>query len=286
MSRTPLLPLIKRAMRAGVRADVDRRRQLAVTLVASARESQLSEELERNGYCVVSDAVDGELLRRVSDAAAAKYRRGKTEVLEQEATHKDFWTRLLDEDKVDGTLPSDNPFVAFALQPAVVSILAKTYGEIPYLDYVLLLLSESTGKELSQSQLWHRDYDDIRTIKLYIYLTDVLEIEDGPFTFLPGPVSDRFGFALRSRRPDAAIEAKLRPGEMKVMRAPRLSVFMVETSRCLHMGSRVAPGHDRLMYMATYISVPRVYPEPPPRFRLIGAESEVIRHVLLPPGSA
>ncbi len=286
LNRTPLSPLIKHALRARVRGDIEHRRQLARTIVPSAAEARLAEELDRQGYCIVSDAVDGVLLGRLAEAAAAKYLRGKTEVLKQDATHKDFWTRLLDEDKIGGTLPSDNPFVAFALQPVVLSILSKAYGEIPYLDDVLLVLSQSTGKALSQSQLWHLDYDDSRTIKLYVYLTEVRDADDGPFTFLPGPVSDRFGYSLRSRRPDAVVEARLRPGEKKAMVAPRLSVFMVETSRCLHMGSRVAPGHDRLMYMATYISVPRVYPEPPPRFRLTGSETEVVRRVLLPPGSA
>ena len=110
LSRTPLSPLIKRAMRAGVRNDIERRRQLAATIVPSERERALAEELDRNGYCDAGDAIDGNLLRQVAAAAEAKYHRGKTVVLKQEATHKDFWTRLLDEDKIDGTLPSDNPF--------------------------------------------------------------------------------------------------------------------------------------------------------------------------------
>lgn len=224
LSRTPLSPLIKTIKRAGVRDDIRRRRQLAQTFAVSADETRLAAEIDRNGYCVISEVVDAGVLQALSEAAGAKYERGKNRVLAQESVHKDYWTRLLDEDRAGGTLPTDNPFVAFALQPAVLSILAKTYGELPFLDDVLLLLSRDTGKHLSLSQLWHRDYDDLRTIKVYVYLTDVHEAADGPFTFLPGPVSDRFGFSLRSRHADEAIEAKLRPGEMKVMVAPRLSV--------------------------------------------------------------
>lgn len=66
----------------------------------------------------------------------------------------------------------------------------------------------------------------------------------------------------------------------QAIRAPRLSAFMVDTARCLHMGSRVAPGHERLLYTATYISIPRLYPEPPPCFQLTGGESQLLTSVL------
>ncbi|NTV12180.1 MAG: hypothetical protein HGA47_15640, partial [Zoogloea sp.] len=174
--------------------------------------------------------------------------------------------------------------VRFALQPAVIGVLARALGELPQLDDVLLTLSRATGKAHSYSQLWHRDHDDVRTIKLFVYLSEVADPSDGPFTFLPGPVSDRFGFALRSHREDAAIFRRAGADELKAMVAPRLSVFMVETSRCLHMGSRMAPGHERLLYTASFISVPRAYPEPPPRFRLAGGEDAVVRCVLAPAG--
>jgi hypothetical protein len=197
-------------------------------------------------------------------------------------TRKAFWTRLLDEDMRDGTLPTDNAFVHFALQPAVIAVLARTLGELPQLDYVLLALSRTEETKLAHSQLWHRDHDDVRTIKMFVYLTDVASAADGPFTFIAGPISDRFGFSLRSHRGDADILDKLEPDAAKAVVAPRLTTFLVETSRCLHMGSRTAPGHSRLLYTASYITIPRLYPEPPPRFRLVGGETEITRAVLSP----
>jgi len=44
------------------------------------------------------------------------------------------------------------------------------------------------------------------------------------------------------------------------MKAPRLTSFMVDTAKCLHMGSRMAPGHGRLLYTATFFAFPRMYP--------------------------
>ena len=42
------------------------------------------------------------------------------------------------------------------------------------------------GHEASGSQLFHRDYDDIRFLKLFIYLTDVDGTEDGAHVYAPG----------------------------------------------------------------------------------------------------
>lgn len=286
LARTPAIKLIKSAYRLGAQGELKRRRELAASVVSDTQAKAMASQLDSHGFCDITALVDPALLQAVGDAGEHKRLRADQASATQHVQHKDFWLRLLDEDKSDGTLPTDNPFVAFAIQPAVLSVLARAYGEIPFLDDVLLTLSRPTTKTLSLSQLWHRDYDDTRTIKMFIYLTDVNDRDDGPFTFLDGQVSDRLGASLRSRRSDAEVDAKLRAGELREMIAPRLSVFMVETSRCLHMGSRVSQGHERLLYTASYISTPRLYPEPPARFRRTGNESDVVRCLLTPAGAS
>ncbi len=242
----------------------------------------MAAQLNREGYASVTEAIDPLVLESLEVATADLYERAKSRHVKQESNHKDFWTRLLDEEMENGKLSTDNPFAAFALQPAVLSILSRAYGELPHLDYVLLTLSRDTGKDLSFSQLWHRDHDDTRVIKLFVYLTDVSSLDDGPLTFIPGPASDRFGFSLHSQTPDAVVSSRVSPDEVQSLIRPKLSVFMVETSRCLHMGSRLSPGHERMLYTATFISVPRLFPEPAPRFSLTGHESEVVSCVLSP----
>lgn len=242
----------------------------------------MADQLNREGYAIVTEAIDPLALQRLDFATADLHERARSRAVKQDSNHKGFWTRLLDEEMQNGKLSTDNPFAAFALQPAVLSILSRAYGELPHLDYVLLTLSKDTGKELSFSQLWHRDHDDTRVIKLFVYLTEVASSQDGPLTFIPGPASDRFGFSLRSQTPDAVLSGRVFPGEVQSLIRPKLSVFMVETSRCLHMGSRLSPGHERLLYTATFISVPRLFPEPAPRFCLTGQESDVVRCVLSP----
>ena len=64
------------------------------------------------------------------------------------------------------------------------------------------------------------------------------------------------------------------------MRGPAFTTFLCETSRCLHMGSRLAPGHSRLMYTATYVPAPMAYPDYRPKFRATGSLPEHERLLL------
>lgn len=282
VNRSPAAHLIKWLMRAAHGREIETRRELAKTLVGDPRVKACSAALTREGYVVVNDILDPKAMQALSAAGDRKLARADDAAQHQAKTNKTFWTRLLDEDFQGGQLPTDNPFVQFALQPSIIGVIAGTLGEVPQLDSVLLTLSRTDSAKLSYSQLWHRDHDDVRTIKLFTYLTDVADEADGPFTFIPGPLSDRFGYSLKSHRDDHEIMAKLAGAQPKAMVAKRLTTFLVETSRCLHMGSRTAPGHSRLLYTATYITVPRLYPEPPPRFKLVGHESAVVRAILSP----
>lgn len=282
LNRTPVAHVIKGIRRAAASKSVGKRRRLAATIASTPAEAAMAEQLNREGYAIVTEAMDPLVLQSLEVATADLQQRARSRAVKQASNHKDFWTRLLDQEMQDGKLPTDNAFAAFALQPAVLSILSRAYGELPHLDYVLLTLSRDTGKELSFSQLWHRDHDDTRVIKLFVYLTEVASLDDGPLTFIPGPASDRFGFSLHSQTPDAVVSSRVSPDEVQSLIRPKLSVFMVETSRCLHMGSRLSAGHERLLYTATFISVPRLFPEPAPRFSLTGRESEVVRCVLSP----
>ena len=278
--RTPAARAIKAVRRQTIGTSLACRRRLAAE-IAEPRAAALAARLDRDGHVAVTTLVDPARLAALDAAGTAKLAQIDSARAHQTVTHKRFWTRLLDADEIDGALPTGDPFVAFALQPTLLAVLGATFGEVPQLDSVLLTFSEYSPQPLAFSQLWHRDYDDTRVIKLFAYLTDVDSLADGPLTFIPGPASDAAGFQWRSHRPDAEIPAAALASRIAIV-APRLSVFMVETSRCLHMGSRLAEGGKRLLYTATYIRVPRLHPEPRPRFIAAPDDSELIRTVISP----
>jgi hypothetical protein len=261
VNRSPLRYAVKTSVSAlHIGEKLDRRRQ-AQSLAVRPAEKVKADELNANGYTVVTELMDPVIQQQFAEAGVARLGDIEASESKQASTWKKFWVRLLDAEMEDGRLSADNVFVQYALQPPVINVIATALGEIPWLDYVLLSYSRHTGEELKSSQLWHRDHDDVRVIKLFSYLTDVEDDGDGPFTFLPRQSTDKFGYPLLgSHFADNQVFEKVPRADVKVMKAPRLASFMVDTAKCLHMGSRMAPGHGRLLYTATFFAFPRMYP--------------------------
>src|SRR5207253_4216529 len=109
-------------------------------------------QLRTAGWTVVTPFAEPSLLQALSDAGAARVQRADELARTQTLTHKSFWMRLLDDDLVDGRFPADNVFVRFAMQPGVVSVIGRYFGETPLLVDVLLTLSRDTGEAPSASQ--------------------------------------------------------------------------------------------------------------------------------------
>lgn len=284
MLRSPLAPVLKAAQSLKYRDERAQRQRIASALSADEQTAALAEELNQKGFCRLDAILDRKLLDQMAQAALGKFALGERTLAQAPpgTSTKAFWNRLLDDELVDGRMPADSPHARFAVQPNLLSFLTRAMGSLPQLDYVLLTLSLPVDAPLAQSQLWHRDHDDTRTMKVFVYLTDVADEDDGPFTFIPGPVSDGVGFTLRSHLSDDQTFQHFPRSSAQSMMAPALSAFAVETSRCLHMGSRVAPGHRRLLYTATYTTFPKLDGTAPRGFVLTGSESEIERAVLAP----
>jgi hypothetical protein len=282
VNRSPLRYAVKSGVSAWHLGEKLERRRQAQLLNVTAAERDKAEELNANGYAIVTELMDPAVQQQFAEAGMTRLGDIENAETKQSSNWKKFWVRLLDAEMKDGKLSADNVFVQYALQPAVINVVATALGEIPWLDYVLLSYSRHTGEELASSQLWHRDHDDVRVIKLFSYLTDVEEDGDGPFTFLPRQSTDKFGFPLLgSHFPDDRVFDKVPRSDIKVMKAPRLASFMVDTAKCLHMGSRMAPGHGRLLYTATFFAFPRMYPGAKNRPFVPTAETSALQKLIL-----
>ncbi|WP_407875400.1 hypothetical protein [Qipengyuania nanhaisediminis] len=277
--RSPAAALVKSARALPRRSAMARRAALARGLPRCGEAVAAARKLEHDGFVRLDNLVDRDLLDALAARAQERVDADETTELPLGVSNKAFWTRPLDCDLIDGLIPADTVFARFALQPRILGVLAETLRTLPLLDYVLLTVSRANAGALSQSQLWHRDHDDVRTIKLFVYLTDVASANDGPFTFLPGPRSDRVGGSVRSHASDCWLFSRVDRSDLERILAKRLSVFAVETSRCLHMGSRVAPGHGRVLYTATYTTAPRIFGDGS-RFAPAPGADETVRAVL------
>lgn len=277
--RSPAAGLVKSARRVTRGQALAQRLALAQQLPADRTSGQCASRLSENGFVRLNRLIEPGDLAALAEAATSSMARTQDAALPNGVSAKGFWTRPLDADLVDGRIPVETAFTRFALAPRLLAALSASFGTLPLLDYVLLTVSRGSNQMPTQSQLWHRDHDDIRTIKVFVYLTDVVTERDGPFTFVPGPQSDAIGPLGRSHAPDSCLYGRAKTSDPVQVIAPRLSVFAVETSRCLHMGSRVAEGHERALFTATYTTAPRIFGHGS-RFVEAPHESELVRAVL------
>ena len=284
INRSPLRHGVKTIKRLAGQGDISHRRRLAELFPADDHGEKIVADVERDGFVLLDDYVSTELRTRLLEATEQL-------IAADDASERIFvsgkgslWAHLVERAMEDGQLPSSHFYARFALQSEIVRLLTRLFGMVPRLDYVTVTHSLPMAGEPAYSQLWHRDHDDVRVIKLFVYLTDVNTVEDGPFSFLPAQISDRLGFSLKSHRRDDQLPTSINVASAKrEIVGPRFTCFMVETSRCLHMGSRVAEGHQRLMYTATYFAPPRVFPEPRRAFFRADPAADVIERALLIP---
>ena len=153
--------------------------------------------------------------------------------------------------------------VDFALSDAAMGMAASYLGTIPYLNRVDLLYSiarESDDKV--SSQLFHVDPEGLTQVKFFINVFDVGDGE-GPFTFIPADdtarisrnvnvLRQRQGKPHQGRYLDEEIKAVGANDAIVRVTGSAGSGVAVDTSRCLHMGSRVRPGSFRLCLYIQY----------------------------------
>lgn len=98
-------------------------------------------------------------------------------------TSKTFLTYLLHPNPV---LDFENTIVKLALDEQVLAIVSSYFRMFGKFYYFTLNITHpvSAGSEAEQSQRWHRDPEDIKMLKMFIYLNDVDE-EAGPFIYIP-----------------------------------------------------------------------------------------------------
>jgi hypothetical protein len=81
-------------------------------------------------------------------------------------------------------IPADEPLLRVALDPKLLEIVTSYLGMWPSLYSIGAWLNYPTDAPAELSQVWHRDPEDLKLVKAFIYLSDVGE-SSGPFTYIP-----------------------------------------------------------------------------------------------------
>ena len=164
---------------------------------------------------------------------------------------KQFWQRPLS----GVILNSDHFLVTLALKPDILSIVSEYIGGLPLLNSVEIIRSIESGEnDWAKSQLWHRDHDDSRMLKLFIYLSDVSINNEGPFEYYDSVATNAMGLRYSPIHKTDKVVSAAAESKPNLVFGNKGTCFFVDTHRCLHRGSRMKGSSSRLVYIATYTS--------------------------------
>jgi hypothetical protein len=232
-------------------------------------QSRVLDSLEREGYAVLPfselfpdeglrAAVDEEMdgFARSTEEALAREGAGDTDPALRRREGKEFVVRLWSYD-VELT---DEPWLRAALSHRLLDV-ANAYlhmwSKLEYVD-AWYSVPEAADTERRSSQRWHRDYNDRRLLKAFLYLVDVDE-GTGPFEYVPGstgggPYSDEWPWEPLGTNypPHEELVERVPESAIRTFTAPRGTLILCDTSG-FHRGG-FATTKPRVLATATYSS--------------------------------
>lgn len=151
---------------------------------------------------------------------------------------------------------NDSALTKLALDPNIVIPITRYFGCLPILFG--FDLNRARSKELLNwsSHMYHLDPEDIKQIKVFIYLTDVDE-NSGPFTALAADkskvVTEKLNYKI-GRLEDKDVSKIVGEDSEKVCLGAKGTVVFCDTNSCLHYGGRIK---ERERYVMTiYYALP------------------------------
>jgi hypothetical protein len=162
---------------------------------------------------------------------------------------------------------TDSAFFDFALDTSLISTVSAYLGMVPVLRRIELwhVAQEQSNQKPFGSQLYHCDDGDLRQVKVFVYLSDVSK-NDGPLTILDAEVTRQAQKACRFRYRDHLSDAQvfrlIGKHHEQCLAGAAGTTLLVDTSRCMHYGSRMfAPENHRFSLYFQYM-VPGAFKMP------------------------
>jgi hypothetical protein len=151
----------------------------------------------------------------------------------------------------------DSPLVRLALDRKLLEIVSLYLGMWPRLHAIGAWLNFPTDDEAKESQLWHRDGDDLKIVKVFIYLNDV-DGGRGPFSYVPKtqPFGARAGTVPKQKTPGRVTDDEMRdviPPEAWLACTGSAQTMILADTTGYHRGGKPVTG-DRILITFTYTS--------------------------------
>lgn len=260
INKTPLRLVVKKCLILANYNAWKARQDRSIYSAVTQTELTAIESLAKYGYAYVTSLIDPKVLELLLEKSNSLKADVENISQNQLVRTKEIWVRLTDQEYTRNNTTS-NVFNRVALQDSVLRVVGGYFKSAPYFVDSLLTLSTGSDAPLKYSQLWHKDYNDTKMLKLFVYLTDVEEDKYGPFMFIDKIMSTKIRRPfLSSHFSDDYAFSQVSLENVIQVKQKKLSVFMVDTSKCYHAGSRLEPGLERLMLTSMYVDLPCIYP--------------------------
>lgn len=193
------------------------------------------------------------------------------EVLAHEAAYrsgaankgKAYISRMYDRDAV---IEPNDRWLALGLSPAMLAVVNHYLGmasRLTYFDVWNTVARVHDGPDRG-SQRWHRDPEDTRLVKAFLYFTDVDEHNGAMEYVTRSRAGERYGklwpqeFPAGSFPPDEELERTIDPADRVLCAAPQGRVLLADTTG-FHRGGR-ATARNRVLATWMYVTPRSVWP--------------------------
>lgn len=154
-------------------------------------------------------------------------------------------------------------FTQWATEPQLLNIIENYIG-VPIAFQGIHLRRDFANETPVTTELWHRDKEDRRLIKIFLYLTDVKE-ENGPFEYVPAnKMSSLKGWlaqlGVSLRRIKNPVEFGIKDSEMALVvprsqwkncAGPAGTVIFADAAKIFHHGKTRKEGRFALFFVYT-----------------------------------
>lgn len=244
-----------------------RRRRLYVLLSHLFRQSVIRERmaLSDKGPTCYSDALreDGFCKFEGSTAFDQKLSDVLCQSEKDKAEHirkdQEFRKQYLQDVRTTRELSLDHPYVRLATDRSIASSIEPYFGFIPILADIAVWYSPNDLASQEGSQLFHLDWAGTSQVKMFVLLDDV-DPQCGPTAIIPAKLSaqickrNKYKFKEPNMRlSDDKVFAEISESDLVQFTGKRGDVYLVDSSRCLHFGSR-SGSKPRLVMMVQFLS--------------------------------
>lgn len=218
------------------------------SLIDPNEEKTAEAQLSQNGFVELPKKIDNELINEIISST------NEFELFDPFNRSFGFFTmdRIPDQTHVANFKREDliklNSILKLANDPGVLRVVQGFLGCKPTISNVNMWWSKAGKDKAQDAQLFHRDVDDIKFCKLFIYLTDVGE-HDGPHTYVAGSSSTNKLTKIRRYKDEEIFDSFGKSNVIDFIR-PKGSCFLVDTYG-FHKGT-LPIENDRLLLQVQY----------------------------------